>query len=57
VIEERSSEEVVRIGGTQLAPEGVRARHPAFDVTPARLVTRLFTEVGDCAGVDAHALM
>ncbi|MGZ3423004.1 MAG: S-methyl-5-thioribose-1-phosphate isomerase [Polyangiales bacterium] len=57
VIEERSSEEVVRLFGTRIAPEGVRARHPAFDVTPARLVTRLFTEVGGCPGPEAHRLM
>jgi methylthioribose-1-phosphate isomerase len=57
VIEERSSDEVVRIGDLRIAPESVRARHPGFDVTPARLVTRLFTELGDAAGPDAHALM
>jgi methylthioribose-1-phosphate isomerase len=57
VIEERSSEEVVRIAGTLLAPEGVRARHPAFDVTPARLVTRLFTESFECAGPETASWM
>jgi methylthioribose-1-phosphate isomerase len=45
-IEERSSDEVTRIGGTLYAPVGVRARHPAFDVTPARLVTAIVTERG-----------
>jgi methylthioribose-1-phosphate isomerase len=29
-----------------LIPEGVGARHPAFDVTPARLVTKIITERG-----------
>ena len=56
-IEERSSDEVVQIGGTRFAPEGVRARHPAFDVTPSRLVDRLITERGDVAGPDAATLM
>lgn len=45
-IEERSSDEVTEVRGVQVAPRGVRARHPAFDVTPARLVTALVTERG-----------
>ncbi len=45
-IESRSPEEVVRVGGIRLAPEGVEAAHPAFDVTPAALVSALVTEVG-----------
>ncbi len=45
-IEERSSEEVTRIGERHIAPAGVRARHPAFDVTPARLISAIVTEAG-----------
>jgi methylthioribose-1-phosphate isomerase len=45
-IEERSAEEVVRIGDTRIAPENIPARHPAFDVTPARLITAIITERG-----------
>jgi methylthioribose-1-phosphate isomerase len=45
-IEERSSDEVVRIFGRLIAPEGVPARYPAFDVTPASLVTAIVTERG-----------
>ncbi|MGI5860821.1 MAG: S-methyl-5-thioribose-1-phosphate isomerase [Myxococcales bacterium] len=45
-IEERSSDEVTVIAGKRMAPEGVRARHPAFDVTPARLVSAIITERG-----------
>jgi methylthioribose-1-phosphate isomerase len=45
-IEERSSEEVTTLAGHRIAPEGVRARHPAFDVTPARLITAIVTEAG-----------
>jgi methylthioribose-1-phosphate isomerase len=45
-IEERTSEEVVTIAGRRIAPPGVAARHPAFDVTPARLVTAIVTEKG-----------
>ncbi len=45
-IEERSTEEVVVIAGTRIAPVGVEALHPAFDVTPAELVTAIVTERG-----------
>jgi len=45
-IEERSADEVVRIAGRLVAPEGVPARYPAFDVTPAALVTAIVTERG-----------
>jgi methylthioribose-1-phosphate isomerase len=45
-IENRTSGEVVRIGGVTIAPEGVTARHPAFDVTPARYITAIVTEEG-----------
>lgn len=45
-IEERSLREVVEIRGHRIAPKGIRARHPAFDVTPARLITALVTEKG-----------
>jgi methylthioribose-1-phosphate isomerase len=45
-IEERSSREVTEMSGSRIAPEGVTAAHPAFDVTPARLVTAIITERG-----------
>ncbi len=45
-IEERSAAEVTRIGGTSVAPEGVAVRHPAFDVTPANLITAIITDRG-----------
>ncbi len=45
-IEERSPDEVHMLGGSRITPEGVAARNPAFDVTPAALVTRLITERG-----------
>jgi len=48
-IEERSRDEVARIGDRVLVPEGVGVRHPAFDVTPAALVTAIFTERGEVA--------
>jgi len=45
-IEERDSDEVVRIFGRLVAPEGVPARYPAFDVTPAALVSAIVCERG-----------
>jgi methylthioribose-1-phosphate isomerase len=46
VVEERSAEEVVTIGGVRIAPEGMPALNRAFDVTPASLVTAIVTEAG-----------
>ena len=45
-IEERSVAEVVQIGAERIAPEGVAAAHPAFDVTPARYVSAIITDRG-----------
>ena len=46
-IEERSSEEVTHIFGTcRIAPEGVKVRNLAFDVTPAAYITAIITEKG-----------
>lgn len=45
-IEERSEAEVTHLGGRRIAPEGVHAAHPAFDVTPNRYVTAIITEQG-----------
>ncbi len=44
-IEERPAEEVTHIQGVRIAPE-VAVANPAFDVTPARLVTAIITERG-----------
>ncbi|PLY02168.1 MAG: S-methyl-5-thioribose-1-phosphate isomerase [Desulfuromonas sp.] len=45
-IEERSEEEVTHHNGQRVAPTGIKVRNPAFDVTPARLVTAIITEHG-----------
>ncbi len=45
-IEERSAEEVTHLAGRPVAAAGVTVRHPAFDVTPHRLVTAIVTERG-----------
>ena len=45
-IEERADSEVRGYGETDWAAEGIRIRNPAFDITPAELVTALVTEKG-----------
>jgi methylthioribose-1-phosphate isomerase len=45
-IEERGAAEVTGYAGVRWAPEGVAVSNPAFDITPAGLVTALFTEKG-----------
>ncbi|MAB79239.1 MAG: S-methyl-5-thioribose-1-phosphate isomerase [Planctomycetes bacterium] len=49
-IEERPGKEVTFGFGKRTAPEGVRVYNPAFDVTPAELVTAIVTEVGVIEG-------
>jgi methylthioribose-1-phosphate isomerase len=55
-IEERSPEEVTTIGGCRIAPEGVDVKNLAFDVTPAKYVTRIITEKGVFKPEDLHTL-
>jgi methylthioribose-1-phosphate isomerase len=45
-IEERSPDEVTHIQGAPIAPEGIRAANPAFDVTPHNYVSAIITEKG-----------
>ncbi len=45
-IEERSGSELLTFGNVQIAPKNATARYPAFDVTPAELVTAIITDVG-----------
>ena len=45
-IEERSSSEVTEFRGIPVAPEGVEALNPGFDVTPAKYITAIVTEAG-----------
>jgi methylthioribose-1-phosphate isomerase len=45
-IEQRPAREVTHVGEAALVPAGVGVRNPAFDVTPARLVSAIFTERG-----------
>jgi methylthioribose-1-phosphate isomerase len=45
-IEERAPDEVTVLGDQRIAPEGIAVYNPAFDVTPASLVTAIVTDRG-----------
>jgi methylthioribose-1-phosphate isomerase len=45
-IEERDADEVRRVGGHATAPEASPVFNPAFDVTPAALISAIITERG-----------
>jgi methylthioribose-1-phosphate isomerase len=45
-VEERPDAEVTHLGAIRTVPPGTRARNPAFDITPARLVSAVVTERG-----------
>ncbi len=55
-IEERGSEEVTHIFGCHIAPEGVKVRNIAFDVTPAKYITGIITEKGVFRPEDLYKL-
>ena len=46
IIEERSPEEVTHIGRERIAPEGIEALNPAFDITPLDYVSAIICEDG-----------
>jgi methylthioribose-1-phosphate isomerase len=49
-IEERHSREVTHLQGLPVAPEGIKVRNPAFDVTPAKYIAGIITEKGVVRG-------
>jgi methylthioribose-1-phosphate isomerase len=55
-IEERDASEVTGYAGVRWAPEGVSVANPAFDITPAELVSGLFTEKGVVTRPDARKI-
>lgn len=46
VIEQRSKEEVIKIGKKVVAPKNIDVINPAFDMTPPELITKIITEKG-----------
>ena len=53
IVEEGDPEEIRRGYGIQTAPDGVKIYNPAFDVTPAGLISGIVTEKGVIAPVTA----
>lgn len=47
-IEDRDPEEVLQLAGIRIAPDRAQASNPAFDVTPADLISAVVTEHGVC---------
>jgi methylthioribose-1-phosphate isomerase len=45
-VEERSPDEVVKIGSQSLAPEGISVFNPAFDITPNKFINAIITDKG-----------
>jgi len=55
-IEERSAAEVTTFRGVAIAPKNINVYNPAFDVTPAALITAIVTEKGVVAKPDARKI-
>lgn len=55
-IEEREAEEITHLEGTPICPQGTAVFNPAFDVTPAELITAIITENGVCYPPFIHSL-
>ena len=55
-IEERGAEEVSSFGGMKTAPTDVKVVNPAFDVTPAQLITAIITERGIIRNVNTQTV-
>jgi methylthioribose-1-phosphate isomerase len=45
-IEERPVDEVLLVRGQPIAPAGTEVRNPAFDITPAELISAIITDEG-----------
>jgi methylthioribose-1-phosphate isomerase len=56
VVEQRAAEEVTSFAGVPVSPAGSGAYNPAFDITPAALVTALVTEQGVAHPADGGTL-
>jgi len=55
-IEQRAAEEVTCPFGRRVAPEGIKTYSPAFDVTPAELITAIITDRGMIQPVTAEGV-
>ncbi len=57
IIEERSAEEVMYVGSQRIAPIGVKALNPAFDITPMKYVSAIICETGVLSTTEFEGLM
>ena len=55
-IEQRAPEEVTNLCGKRIAPKDVNVYNPAFDITPARLISAIITECGIIKKPDAKKI-
>jgi methylthioribose-1-phosphate isomerase len=55
-IEQRDAREITHAFGKQTAPEGIKVYNPAFDVTPAHLISGLITEAGVISPVNSETI-
>jgi methylthioribose-1-phosphate isomerase len=55
-IEQRSAEEITHGFGRQTAPAAIDVYNPAFDVTPARYIRALITELGVISPVSSESI-
>ncbi|MFM7128637.1 MAG: S-methyl-5-thioribose-1-phosphate isomerase, partial [bacterium] len=56
-IEERAADEIIHGFGRQTVPTNVKVYNPAFDVTPAELITGLITEKGVISPVNRDQII
>ncbi|MCK5592562.1 S-methyl-5-thioribose-1-phosphate isomerase, partial [Candidatus Bathyarchaeota archaeon] len=56
-IEERNVEEVTYVGSQRIAPIGVKALNPAFDITPMKYVSAIICETGVLSTTEFEGLV
>lgn len=57
IIEERNVEEVTYVGSQRIAPIGVKALNPAFDITPMKYVSAIICETGVLSTTEFEGLV
>jgi len=57
IIEERDEKEILQIRGIPIAPAGIRAANPAFDITPAKYINAIITDKGIVRPPYQHSIL
>jgi len=57
IIEERNADEVMYVGSQRIAPIGVKALNPAFDITPMKYVSAIICETGVLSTAEFEGLV